>query len=873
MQLRLGIHLDGQRGRLPVNQLGHTDVGPLGLIGILETQLGLVPPAENTAQRCVQFRECLQKTDGPERFFHKSFEADDFGTAAMLLNWRDTWRMHGWSGQIIGEGNTRLKDMEAIEKLAIEHLSLGTAERLQRILSALETHSFMIESIVLIDPLNSFPVLWQKVLRKLPTRQVAQNVDLGRGLLGQLQQAILDSEATGERTPLTWIADDSIQVKRGETALTNGRWIAETLRSTGSETLYVATSEAATTDSFLVASNHPRQGLSEKSSFRPALQLLPLVLELLWSPLNFHALIQFLTHPICPLRRSVRSKLADLQSQYPGVGGPRWQQLIQEIQENAGDQGSKIKSDIEFWIEHPRYTLAEEAPVAEVLKRVQRLTTFFKNSHYETQLALQLAYAAGYQQCFSFAESLSRLLDQGVETLSQRQLEQLAALATARGNDNPLRIAQVGALACVTHPGAVVEQHSVVVWGPLDAPVLPKSWPWSSAEIEALRASDCVLPTTESLLQQAASEWLRPILEAKDKLILVLPPTAQECHPIWQMINALIDKLPVTAIEDFLKLEAKELKPLVHKPLPKIKRWWHLPQDTAIPKVEKYSFTQLEKQLFNPTHWLLNYPAKLRAASLLSLADDFRLKGLIAHSLVERLYRDANGLEISDAEFDSWFGTAFDQLIAEEGAIYLMPGRRTDRDNLSRTLKRSLRELRVILKASNVSQVEPERYMEGTFIGGALTGDSDLVLTGPTTQQAIIDMKWAGEKTHKPKLEKNRHLQLAVYAELLRQSTGAWPALGYYLVSQRKLLTRDGQWFTGTVPVQNQTDENTAQLWQRFLVTWKWRQDQFATGDFEVVFEESSDPESLPPENGLQTEVMNKNYNDYRHLMGWGERE
>ena len=867
MILRLGINLDGQRGRSPVNQLGCTDVGPLGLIGILETQLGLVPPAENAAQRCVQFRECLQKTDGPERFFHKSFEADDFGTAATLLDWRDTWRLHGWSGQVIGEGSTRLKDMEAIEKLAIEHLSLGTAERLQRILSALETHSFMIESIVLMDPLKSFPVLWQKILLKLPIQQVAQNVDLGRGLLGQLQQAILDSEATGERTPLTWIADDSIQVMRGETALTNGRWIAETLSSAGSETLYVATSEAATTDAFLVAANHPRQGLSDKSSFRPSLQLLPLVLELLWSPLNFHALIQFLTHPICPLRRAMRSKLADLQSQYPGLGGPRWHQLIQELQETGDDQGAQIKSDIEFWIDHPRYSLKTGAPVVEVLKRVQRLAKFF-NSRNETKLA----YAAGYQQSFSFAESLVRLLDQGVETLSQRQLEQLAALATARGNDNPLGIAQVGALACITHPGAVVGQHSVVVWGPLDAPVLPKSWPWSSVEIEALRASGCVLPTAESLLQQAASEWLRPILAANDKLILVLPPAAQEFHPIWQMINALIDKLPVTSIEDFLKLEAENRKPLVHKPLPEIKRWWHLPQDTAIPKVEKYSFTQLEKQLFNPTQWLLNYPAKLRAASLLSLVDDFRLKGLIAHSLVERLYRDANGLEISDTDFDIWFDTAFDQLIAEEGAIYLMPGRRTDRDNLRRTLQRSLRELRVILKASNVSQVEPERYMEGTFIGGALTGHSDLVLTSPATQQAVIDMKWAGEKTHKPKLEKNRHLQLAVYAELLRQSTGAWPALGYYLVSQRKLLTRDGQWFTGTVPVQNQTDENTAQLWQRFLVTWKWRQDQFATGDFEVVFEESSEPESLPPEGGLATEVLNKNYNDYRHLMGWGER-
>lgn len=31
-----------------------------------------------------------------------------------------------------------------------------------------------------------------------------------------------------------------------------------------------------------------------------------------------------------------------------------------------------------------------------------------------------------------------------------------------------------------------------------------------------------------------------------------------------------------------------------------------------------------------------------------------------------------------DADFAAWFNPAFDQLISEEGTMYLMPGRRTD---------------------------------------------------------------------------------------------------------------------------------------------------------------------------------------------------
>lgn len=647
MKLRLGMHLDGQHGRAPDNQTGVADVGPLGLLGILESQLGLVPPMVSAAQRCVQFRECLQQLDGVDRFFHKSYEADDFGTAATLLSWRDEWRLHGWSGDIVKGGSSRLHDMVAIEKLAQGLLSPGTAERLQSISEAMAKRRLLIASVSLVDPLEVFPVLWQRVLSKLPIQNPVAPGVLGRGLLGKLQHAMIDAGTQGAKTPIDWQDDGSLHVIRGETSLTSGRWIAEVLRQAGTDTLYVATSEAATADTFLAAADYPRQGLSESSAFRPALQLLPLILELLWQPLNFNALIQFLTHPICPLSGKVRRRLASVQSQYPGIGGPRWRESIAQIEEDAGERAAHVRQSIEFWIEHPRFDPHTGVPVATVLERTQRLVEFFRNSPNDASLALRLAYAAGYNQCLSFAENLARLLEQGIGSLRPRQLEQLASQATARGNDNPLRIAEVGALPCVTHPGALVEQHTVVLWGPLDAPSLPPPWPWSKAEIAALRLAECALPEPESLLQQAAAEWLRPIMATKENLILILPPVDHESHPIWQMISALIPKLPVHSVESMIRSGSGPMTPVTHTPLPGIKRWWQLPEGTVLPAVPEYSFSQLEKQIFNPYHWLLAHAAKLRSGSLLSLVDDFRLKGLLAHSLVERFYEGANGLAMS----------------------------------------------------------------------------------------------------------------------------------------------------------------------------------------------------------------------------------
>jgi len=130
--------------------------------------------------------------------------------------------------------------------------------------------------------------------------------------------------------------------------------------------------------------------------------------------------------------------------------------------------------------------------------------------------------------------------------LRPRQLEQLATHCTARGSDNPLSVAQVGALPCVSHPGAALEAHSIVLWGPLDAPALVPPWPWSTAEIAELQKVGCVLPESQVLLQYAATDWLRPILAAKEKLILVLPPAERESHPVWQMIKALIPDVPIS---------------------------------------------------------------------------------------------------------------------------------------------------------------------------------------------------------------------------------------------------------------------------------------------------------------------------------------
>ena len=147
MKLRFGLHLDGQHGRYATNQLGVSDVGPLGLLTIMETQLGLVSPQESASERIVQYRDCLLKLGSQERFFHASLARDDFGVAAELLEWRDTWRLHGWNGTIPSDNTSvRLNDMAEVEALAITQVAPGLAQRLNAVLQALTSAGFPIRS-------------------------------------------------------------------------------------------------------------------------------------------------------------------------------------------------------------------------------------------------------------------------------------------------------------------------------------------------------------------------------------------------------------------------------------------------------------------------------------------------------------------------------------------------------------------------------------------------------------------------------------------------------------------------------------------------------------------------------------------------------
>lgn len=878
MIVQLGLHLDGQRGWRPANRLGETTVGPAGLLGILELRLGLGRDGSSAAERVVQYRDCLKRCDSEARFYHRTFEADELGTAATLLGWRDLWHLHGWRGALDAAASTKLKDMGAVEAFAKASVQPSVGERLSAVLEGLGRRSAAIAEIRLLDPLAAFPKRWRDVLSVLRTKPVSPEFawEQGQGFLGELQAALRASRDRKGVARIQWVPDGTVTVAQAETRFLAGAWLSSKLGVEGFADLIVAPTDGDRLDGIFAAGGRARQGLQEPSPFRPTLQVLPLALEILWDPLNFYSVLHFLTHPVCPVpgyaRRMLAAKLADR----PGIGGRAWTDELARIDEHYGGAGSDaakaVREKIRFWVEHPRHSQDTGAPIDAVLERVAGLRDYFRVRLGDVDDASRIAYNAGFSQCRDFHEALLALERQGARSIRPRQLQKLAAQATARGSGNPLYEAEVGAQLAITNPAAAIERCGRVLWWQLSPPPLPALYPWSQAELVDLASAGAELPSVDELLDRTAGEWLRPILAARNELILVLPPKGEEVHPVWQMIVAAAEGIPVVPLEELIATPSPATVATSHAALPRRRRWWQLPADAPVASRGKDSFSSLELFAFNPYHWLLRYPAGLRPSRILSVSNDFLLLGNLAHALVERLYVRPDALSMGATDFDAWYGEAFDRLIDEEGAVLLMPGRRADLEGFRMRLARALKELREQIAKSGAVEVLPELELEGRYAGGELIGYADIVIRTKVGERALLDMKWGGYKKYPEKLRENRHLQLAVYAELLRQKYGAWPGVAYFILHNAMLVASDDHCFPGARVVEPASDEGTAQLWGRFLKTWQWRKEQVERGAFEVALESIEAPDNeAPPADALALEYLNPDYNEYLTLAGWDE--
>ncbi|MGB5618740.1 MAG: PD-(D/E)XK nuclease family protein, partial [Desulfobacterales bacterium] len=897
MIVKFGLDFDTQLPDPAQNRIGHVTIGTAGMLAILETQLGLTIPEMSTAKRLVQYHACLNRLNSPERFYNKSYGADALSVTRTLLGWRDQWYEDGWTGTFDGKIDSRLKDLAEVEAEARDILAPCIGQRLQAVIEVLQKRKTQIEKVELVDAFADLPYLWQQVVAQLGYTQLdvngrkpAANDDSD---LGRLQRALWKLNTNEGEKPknIDLKGDGSVVVLTARSKAVSARLLAEHIQSLESiaRVAVLTGKNGADFDDALESIDAARCGLQNRYQRRPALQVLPLALHLLWEPLDPGALLQFLTHPVGPLPARVRRRLAKAVSESPGVGGRSWQEAIAKIRETekekrgaGGEEIKKLLGEIDYWLTSPRYDTEKGAPLTEFAGRCERvaawLTTMLWASEETPEQAL---FAQAHHQAVDLCEALDYMCAQGQELIDRHQLNRLVDQVAGAGGSLSDRFAEMLHVPAADNPAVFTSEWEEIIWWDFSMPELPHGYPWTKTELSALENSGVHLQYPDDRLNYLAGTWLRPVMSARKRLIFVLHYTVEEHHPLWDQINTCCRGWIELDVEELLQRGesifgfAVQSQPLEPKPLPRLKRWWQLGDGTLLAPRKSESYSSLDTFIKSPYQWVLRYKVYLKAGTLAELPSGSLLKGSLVHRLFEDFFDvHKKWKSLDDTQIKRWIDKRLPVLLEEEGALLLQPGRAAEKEAFEEIARQALITLCLRLNETRVNDIAMETYHSTPFLSGTLNGYIDMLLTCADGSEKVLDMKWSYAKYRIEELKENRQLQLATYAYLRKKiaNSGDWPPQAYFIIDGSQLLTQDEKSFPGSLGYMSSTGETTADLWRRFEATWHWRRKQMDTGLVEVtVTGTEPDAASVPPEDGMPIEDVNDRFSEYGVLTGWGE--
>jgi RecB family exonuclease len=770
-------------------------------------------------------------------------------------------------------------------------------QRLQAVQEALQTRKTQIDKIELVDSFSDFPPLWQKILSCFEILELniderppvsKKNTDLGK-----LQQALMDLNQKGESKPdkVKLKGDGSVVVMTARSKEVSAKILAEHIKNSSRKPnlALITGQEGVLVDEALASVDGARCGFDKASSWRPVLQVLPLAMSLLWEPLDPHLLLQLLNHPVGPLPKRFRTKLASAVLESPGIGGKAWQRALQDImdyetKEKKADKKrlKQIRQEIDFWVSGSRFDPDEGAPIAAVVERCEATAGWLgKIQWVEAASPDRMLYTNALGQTRDFCQALERLADNGLESIDQNQMNRLLDEVTGIGAAVTDRFAECGHVPATDSPAAFADVFDEVVWWDFTMPALPKPYPWTRSERSELSADGVVLQSLDDSLEYEARTWLRPVMSARNRVMFVMHYSDEEHHPLWDQMT--------TCVEGWLEMDAEDLvqaggkiqelgvktTALTYRQLPPYKRWWKIKEAALLDKRDQESYSSLDTFIKYPYQWVLKYKARLEEGTLAELPAGNQLKGSLVHRLIEEFFAEnAEWYKLHDKQIRQWLNAKISLLLEQEGAVLLGIGRTREREAFCQMADRALPALIGALKEAKVKNVAVESSQSGKFAGGKLTGYIDMLLADEGGREIVLDVKWGGYKYRMADLKNNTHLQLAVYAHLRKQAAKSpeWPPQAYYVIEDAQILAQDNGTFPGAVSYPADNGETTQNLWKRFEATWKWRRAQLDKGLIEAAVEGTEpDGNSVPPEDGLEFEDDYNRFNDYPVLTGWGE--
>lgn len=894
MRLHFGLSIqDGFLPRPTSVTIGEAYVGARQLLHLLEQHLGLSVPDEDVAHlRIEQYRQALKRylMGNPEAFFAASFTADDLGTASALLQRRDELLMAGWNFDLDGLKTERLLVLAQVEKDLV--LFPGMADRLDRVLQQAERIPLFVDELYLCDDRQLYPVFWQRLFQRLADTELSiieQQAITGAGPSTDLGkwQAFLKGELSKKDKPKL-SGDGSLLLLRSFRETHMAAHLAQLLRlNEGFKPSLLLPKANQTLDNALTLEGLPSLGVPAKSLARPSLQVLKLAPAFLWEPLDLYKIMEFVSLAVVPLEEGLARRIAAFLAETPGLFSGRWQGMIRtyfeeelplRLQSKRKLSVESVRQEYEFWFNRRRAdSRSETVPKGDVRAIYAHLQEWASELGREEEAASLLVLAAQARRIVELLDALTE------EELGYLELERIVRTIYEPA---PLQYqaAETGHVPYVHQPGAVIGPVEELIWWDFfeQEPDYFFSH-WYPEELAELSKLGIELEGPDQQNDRLLTERKRPVLQTQQRLLLCYPDFSEgqavHGHPLLGDLEAAFgDDLDIISLHldkgnmgaawqgrfdlpTFGQVAPKPLAP----PNPIIQVGRNL---TAR---EQETPTSLESLLYYPYQWVFRHHIKLRQSNILSVVQDNRLLGNLAHRLLEQLLR-AYQPDWSREQVNQWVSKEVPVLLQREGATLLLYGREPERIAFTKQMKFAAWSLLSLIRQNDWQVLATEKELDGAIGPLALKGRADLVLER-ADERAVIDLKWRGIHRYSNLLSSGEDIQLALYSRLLTGKEG-FAHTAFFIIEKARLLVRNTQAFADAQAVQDEVDhtEVYALLLERLEKTYQWRLQQLKSGEVEVRCSHTqSDLEDHYGEELLEILEMkteNAPFDDYDALIG-----
>lgn len=776
---------------------GEAWLGELGLLGVLETALGLGGLVPTTAERAASLVPAIR---GLEGFWSRSANRDPLGVSRTLLSWRDALVMDGWVGDasVLPARVASLADLEA-------GLEFGLPDRIRRVVGALEHHAPDIDSITLYETRKHLPLLWRRVVEALE----------GHGTT-VTEQSVLPSAADGDlgaargNAAIHPSGDGSLQLLRPDgpwsAAVEVTAWLAERLPesetpSSGAPEILIV-SPTPLLDVELRRFGCPVTGAADARDGALLLEVLALVLSLAWSPADPQDALALLSLPESPVPGALAGRLRRALGEWPAVGSGAWDTALWDGLGAIPDEGRRDRVAARLAAVFTGEAVRDSAGLSSsaLLKRVALVVQWSRGwaqaiAADEQQAPLRVRLEQVAALCSGFARVVElAALDAWHPAEIRRFLaevrEGIPAMAAAP--------AEAG-IASVVDPAAVVGPVRRIVWWDFSrsrAPH-PRRLPFSPSECRALADHGIEIPEPGEEALRLAERWRRPLLCAEESLLLVAPHADEagdesHPHPLWDEMAARVEESETMKRAQFVggSLHVSP-RPALSTVAPSgvvvARRAWS--PGKAMPALpSRASQSEIDALLRCPFRWAVERGGRVRPPEDIDVGVSSRALGKLAHALLELVLPEAAG----DPEMARQLaGEWFDAHAPTHLASLFLPGEETERARDREILIEAAGVFASFLRDSGLSLVATEQEIEGDGLGRTLFGIPDLVL-GP--RPVVVDAKWGGRSYREKALKSGTATQLAFYAHLLKQQPDAPKEAGaaaYFVISDRRLLSSD----------------------------------------------------------------------------------